>query len=335
MSLRNAVSATVLAVLLVGLGTPGARAQSPACAALPDTARLPAGPIRLVVGFAAGGGIDTFARYVGQRITELTGRAVIVENKAGAGGTIAAADVVRSEPDGRTLLVGENGVISTGRVVYPGLSFDPVEDLVPVALGALQAVVLLTPAATGPANLQALIDMARTESGRVTYASAGAGNPTHLFAVDLAARIGATMTHVPYRGGSQMMQAILSKDVDIGFFSLATALPQIRSGTARALAVGEEEGHPALPEVPPASRTVPGFVFAFWYGFHAPKATPAPLVDALNAVLCHALSSPEARSWLDGQGLTGRTGTPAAYRAFIARESERWESVARKAAAAK
>lgn len=328
--------ATIAAFAAAGLtlATSAAMAQPRQCPALPDGARLPAAPIRFIVGFAAGGGIDGFARYVGQKVAELTGRAVIVENKAGAGGTIAAADVARAEPDGRALLVGENGVIATGRALYPNLSFDPLTDLAPVTLGAVQSVVLLTPTASGPPSLAALIERTKAEPGRVTYASAGAGNPTHLFAVDLAARIGAAMTHVPYRGGSQMMQAMLSRDVDIGFFSLATALPQIRSGAARALAVGEEEPHPALPEVPPAQRLLPGFTFAFWYGFHAPKATPSATVEALNAVICHVLATPEARAWMDGQGLTGRTGTPADYRDFIARKAARWEEVARRAATA-
>lgn len=323
-----------LAAAGLALATSAAIAQPRQCPALPDQARLPAAPIRLLVGFAPGGGIDGFARYVAQKATELTGRAIIVENKGGAGGTIAAADVVRADPDGRTLLVGENGVIATGRALYPGLPFDPLADLAPVTLGAMQSVVLLTPAASGPPSLAALIERARAEPGRVTYASAGAGNPTHLFAADLSTRIGAALTHVPYRGGSQMMQAMLSRDVDMGFFSLATALPQIRSGAARALAVGEEEPHPALPDVMPAQRLLPGFTFAFWYGFHAPKATPQETVDALNAVICHVLATPEARAWMDVQGLTASTGTPAEYHAFIAREAARWEEVARRAARA-
>lgn len=289
-----------------------------------------ANPLRLVVGFAPGGGIDAYARLAARRLQEVTGRAVLVDNRAGAGGTIAAAHVARAAPDGLTLLVGENGSIATAGAVYANLPYDPLRDLVPVMLGVKQSVVVA--ARPGIADdLAGLAAAARAAPGRLAYSSAGAGNPTHLFPADFSHRAGIETTHVPYRGGGQMVASLLAGDTQFGFFGLASALPQIRNGNAVALAVGDEAPAPLLPQVPLASSTLPGFTFNFWYGFNAPTGTPAALVAELNAALAQAFAAPEVLAQLAAQGLRHQGGSPADYAAFAATETERWSAVARSA----
>ncbi|WP_376092597.1 Bug family tripartite tricarboxylate transporter substrate binding protein [Roseomonas sp. CCTCC AB2023176] len=303
-------------------------------AALPGLSRmaaaqdLPAGPIRLVVGFAPGGGIDSFARILARRAQDLTGRAFVVDNRPGAGGTIAAAHVARSAPDGTTLLVGENGVIATARAVFASLPYDPERDLAPVSLCVVQSV-LCCARPTVATDLPGLIAAARARPGALSYASAGAGNPTHLFAADFARRAGIEAVHVPYRGGSQMVASVLAGETAFGFFSAASALPQVRNGGLAALAVGDEQPAPLLPDVPPAGRVLPGFTFAFWYGINAAGGTPAPLVAALSTTIGTALRHPETRSSLEAQGLKVAATGPSDYAAFAAAETLRWSEVAR------
>jgi tripartite-type tricarboxylate transporter receptor subunit TctC len=291
---------------------------------------LPPGPIRLVVGFAPGGGIDSFARLLARHMSEQAGRAVVVDNRPGAGGTIAAAHVARAAPDGTTLLVGENGVIATARAVFANLPFDPERDLAPVTLAVTQTVVIAARPGVA-ADLPGLVEAARRAPGRLSYASAGAGNPTHLFAADFARRAGVEVVHVPYRGGAQMATSLLQGETHFGFFSMASALPHIRSGALVPLAVGDAAPHPALLAVPSAATTLPGFAFAFWYGLNAPSATPEATIDALQRAARAALFSPELKPMLEGQGLVVRGTTPAEYGAFASSETLLWSAAARAA----
>jgi tripartite-type tricarboxylate transporter receptor subunit TctC len=303
-----------------------------AAVVLPARAELPAGPIRLVVGFAPGGGIDAFARIVARAVQANTGRAVVVENRPGAGGTVAAAHVARAAPDGTTLLVGENGVIAIAPALYPQLPYDPQRDLVPVLLGVSQTVVLL--AQPGLATDTAgLIARARAEPGRLTYSSAGSGNPTHLIAADFCARAGIEATHVSYRGGGQMVTSLLARETHFGFFGLASALPHVRSGAAVALGVCDEAPHPLLPGVPTVAATVPGFAADFWYGFNAPAGTSAPVVAALGSALAAGLAAAEAREVMAAQGLRVVAADAAAYARFAAAEAARWGAVVRSSGA--
>jgi tripartite-type tricarboxylate transporter receptor subunit TctC len=291
---------------------------------------LPAGPLRLVVGFAPGGGIDGFARLLARQLGEQGGRSVVVDNRPGAGGTLAAAHVARSAPDGTVLLVGDNGTIATAQAVFANLPYDPARDLVPVTLAATQSVVIAARPglATG---LAGLVEAARRAPGRLSYGSAGSGNPTHLFAADLAQRTGIEVLHVPYRGGAQMATSLLQRETDFGFFSLASALPHLRSGGMAPLAVGDAAPHPLLPQVPPARELLPGFDFAFWYGLNAPAGTPPAVVETLQAALRAALLAPELRGQLEAQGLVVRATSPADYAAFAAAETGRWTAVAQAA----
>lgn len=292
---------------------------------------LPPGPYRLVLGFAPGGSIDALARLLARRFQEATGRSFVVENRSGAGGMIAAGSVARAAPDGTTLLLGEPGSIAIAPAIQANLSYDPLRDLAPVTLVAVQSVVLVTGQA-GPASLAEMVARARSRPGGLRNGSVGVGNPTHLFGADLARRAGIEIEAVHYRsGGGAAAVALLNGEVDLGFSALAGALPQIRAGAYRALGVGEAQELPELPGVPPVASVAPGFSARFWYGLHAPGSTPAPLVAALSRTLGAAMREEGFAAGLAASGMRPMAGGPDAYGAFLRDETERLGAAARAA----
>lgn len=300
-------------------------------AALPARAEeaLPAGPFRLVLGFAPGGSIDGLARLVARRFQDATGRSMVVENRSGAGGVIAASGVARATPDGTTLLFGEPGSIAIAPAIQASLPYDPLVDLAPVTLVATQPVVLVTNP-RGPLDLADMVTKARGRPGGLRNGSVGPGNPTHLFGADLAQRAGIEIEAIHYRsGGGAAAIALLNGEVDLGFSALSGALPQIRAGAYRALGVGEPTEMPELPGVPPVAQVAPGFTARFWYGVHAPGGTPAPVLAALSRAIGAALAEPAFSAQMQAQGLRLATGTPDAYRAFLRSETDRLGAAAR------
>lgn len=290
---------------------------------------LPAGPYRLVLGFSPGGGIDTIARQLARRFADAMGKAWVVENRSGAGGSIAAGAVARAPGDGTTLLLGEMGSIAIAPAVQANLGYDPVRDLPAVTLVGEQPVVLVTNA-RGPADMAGLVERARR--GEIRNGTAGVGNPTHLFGADLAQRLGVGIEAVHYRaGGGSAAVALLADEVQIAFSALGGALPQIRQGNYRALGTGDPRGRAELPGVPPVAASAPGFAASFWFGLHAPAATPAALVAALSRALVAAMGAPAFAQQLAGAGYDLRPGTPEAYAAFVRAETERLGAAARAA----
>lgn len=299
--------------------------------AAPRAQELPAGPYRLLVGFAAGGSIDALTRALARRFQEATGRSFVVENRSGAGGIIAAQAVARAAPDGTTLLLGEPGSIAIAPAVQANLPYDPLRDLAPLTLVATQSVVLVTNA-SGPRDLADLVSRARARPGGLRNGSVGVGNPTHLFGADLAMRAGIEIEAVHYRaGGGAAALALLNGEVDLGFSALAGALPQIRAGAYRALGTGEAEPLAELPGVPPVASIAPGFSARFWYGLHAPGTTPAPLVAMLARVFAEAIAEPGFAAQLAQQGMRVMPDGPAAYAAFLREETDRLGAAARAA----
>ncbi|WP_376088106.1 Bug family tripartite tricarboxylate transporter substrate binding protein [Roseomonas sp. CCTCC AB2023176] len=289
---------------------------------------LPRGPFRIVSGFAPGGSIDTLARFLARLAQDRTGRTFVVENRPGAGGTLGASAAARAAPTGETLLIGDVGTIGTAKVFFRDLPYDSEADFVPVILAATQPIVMVT--ATTPTSLPDLIARARANPGRLTHGAAGVGNLTHLLGEELRRRAGIEMTDIHYRSGGEGITAALKGEVDLSFFSLATALPHLRSGAARALAVLEPGRLPDYPDLPPAAETLPGYVAAFWYGLHAPAATPPATVQALNAALNAGLRDAEATRNLTAAGFRVGGGTPQDYGAVVARERETWGAVIRR-----
>ncbi|WP_203071120.1 Bug family tripartite tricarboxylate transporter substrate binding protein [Falsiroseomonas ponticola] len=291
--------------------------------ALPAAAEeLPRGPFRIVSGFAAGGSIDTLARFIARAAQDRTGRTFVVENRPGAGGTLGAASVARAAPSGETLLVSELGTVATARAIFPNLPYDPEADLAPVILAATQPIVIVS--GTGATTLAGLLDRARQAPGRVTHGATGVGNVTQFLAAELARRGGVEFTDVHYRSGGEGTNALLRREVDFSFASLATATPHIQSGALRALAVLEAARLPEWPELPTAAETLPGLEASFWYGLHAPAATPPATIAALNAAIGDALRQEETRRALSAAGFRVAPGTSAEYGALVARERATW-----------
>lgn len=302
-----------------------------AAAALPRPARaeeLPRGPFRIVSGFAPGGSIDTLARFLARLAGERTGRTFVVENRPGAAGIVGTAAVARSAPTGETLLIGELGTVVTARAIFRDLPYDPEADFVPVILGATQPIVLAT--ATGATSLPDLIARARAAPGRVTHGAPGLGTLPQLLGAELSRLAGVELTDVYYRSGGEGATALLKGEVDLSFFALATALPHLRSGAARALAVLEPARLPGFPDIPAAAETLPGLAANFWYGLHAPAATPPATVAAVNAALAAGLRDPEATRALSAAGFQPGGGTAAEYGALLARERATWLPVVRR-----
>ena len=297
------------AALAAGFGT--ARAQAPA-------------PVRLVVPFTPGTGIDLIARQIGPPLAEKLGRPVVVENKAGASGNIGTQDVVRSAPDGSTLLVTVNTLVMN-RALYPKAGFDPLTDLEPVSLTSWGQLLLVVSKASGLQTAAELIARAKAQPGRLNYASPGAGTPHHLAMELVKNQARVFVTHVPYRGTAPAVTDLLAGTVDVMFLPIHVALQHVRAGSLKALAISADKPHPLLPDVPPLRQLGLGELdVEMWFGVMAPKGTPRPLVQRLNAELKGILERPEIRTAFETQGMVPAHSTPEAFGALVQRDAERW-----------
>jgi tripartite-type tricarboxylate transporter receptor subunit TctC len=293
----------------------------------------PQRPVRLLIPFAPGGAADTLARIMAQAMAPLLGgQQLVVENRPGAGGTIAAAHVAQAAPDGHTLLLADIGANAVAGAMFEQLPYDPVRAFAPVLhlVNLPMVMIARTDAPFGdPAGFLAA---ARARPGTLTYSSAGPGGASHLAMELLNRAAGVTTVHVPYRGGSQVVAAVISKEVDVSIGTVASALGFIRSGAVKAVGVGTLGLTPLLPTVPPIASEVPGFSVQTWHGVLAPAGTPAPIVAAANAVFNAALALPELRARLEtAQGAEVIGGPPKAFGAFIAAEIAKWTPVVREA----
>lgn len=292
---------------------PGAWAQGPAEA-----------PIRLIVPFTPGTGIDLIARTVGPKLSERLKRPVIVENRAGASGNIGTEAVVRAAPDGTTLLVSVNTLVMN-RSLYPQLAFDPVKDLAPVALTSWGQLILVTHPRSGLATAADLVAAARKSPGKLNYASPGVGTPHHLSMELFKTTAGVFLTHIPYRGTGPAVTDLLGGQVDAMFLPIHVALPQLKAGKLVALAIGSDKRHALLPEVPTLAEARTGNVNVdMWYGVFAPRAMPAAQVAALNREINEILASEDVRRAFSGQGMDPATATPEAFGQLVSRDADRW-----------
>ena len=308
------------ALAWLALGAGSAAAQGPAAAH---------GPLRLVVPFTPGTGIDLIARTVGPRLGERLGRPVVVDNRPGASGNIGTEAVVRAAPNGGTLLVSVNTLVMN-RSLYPQLPFDPVKDLVPVSLTSWGQLLLVTPPQTGLRTAVDLVQAARSRPGKLNYASPGVGTPHHL-SMELfkqAARV--YLTHIPYRGTAPAVSDLLAGQVDAAFLPIHVALPQVRAGKLVALGIGSGKRHALLPEVPTLAEARVGNVNVdMWYGIFAPPGTPPDFVARLNRELKDILGSHEIRTAFQTQGMDPSASTPEEFRQLVAQDAERWSRLIR------
>ncbi|MFH5924447.1 Bug family tripartite tricarboxylate transporter substrate binding protein [Roseomonas xinghualingensis] len=309
-----------LGALMAGLAVPGlARGQSPA--SWPDR------PVRLVVPFGAGGAIDTLSRTVAQRFSEFAGgQTLVVENRSGAGGTVGGAYVAREKPDGYTLMMADVGSNAIGKLLNPGLSYDPVTSFTPIVhLVNLPGVVIAHPSVTVK-DLPDLIAQAKAKPGSFTYSSAGTGNGSHLFMALLLRQAGLDMVHVPYRSGAEMVTALVRGDAQFGFPTVSSALQMIRGGQAKAIAVSTAAETPALPGIPPVATVLPDFDLAVWHGIMAPAGMDPALAARINAVFNQVAALPEVKEAVF-RAQAGRMvgGSPKDFSDHVGREVVRWK----------
>jgi tripartite-type tricarboxylate transporter receptor subunit TctC len=293
---------------------------------------FPTKPIRIVVPFVAGGSSDIVARSVTQRMQASTGQNVVVENKPGANGAIAAESVARTPADGYTIMVGSIGVFAINAALYPKLPYDPVKDLEPLTLAVVTPNVLVANPKFPADNVRQLIEYARKNPGKVSYASSGTGSSDHLSAELFKLQTGTFGVHIPYRGGAAAMQDLIGGNVDVSFQNLGAAMVHIRSGRLKALGVTSEKRHPQLPDVPTlVEQGLPGFVVTSWQAFMAPRTLPPDVAAKLHAELVAALGAPDVRERFAQQGFDVVANTPEQYAAFQRAEIERWKQVVKKA----
>src|ERR1700759_61323 len=291
-----------------------------------SAADYPNRPVRWLIGFTAGGPVDTVARIMSQWLSERLGQQFVVENRAGSGGNIAAAAAINSAPDGYTLLfVAPNNAISTS--LYKKLPYDFIRDTVPVASIMQLTNMLVVTNALPVKNVQEFIDYCKANPGKISYASSGLGTSVHMSAELFKAMTHCEMVHVPYRGSAIAFPDIMSNKVQLIFDNLPSALEQSRAGAVRALGVTSPQRLPGVPDIPAIAETVPGFESVGFYGISAPKGTPPEIVDILNKAVNEALKDPKMITRLSEIGGIPKPMTPAGYGKLIADETEKWRKV--------
>jgi tripartite-type tricarboxylate transporter receptor subunit TctC len=294
----------------------------------------PTRAITLIVPYTAGGGNDAMARIVAQRMSVTLGQSIVIENRGGAGGSIATRQVAKAEPDGYTLGLGGTGTLAIDPTLYPNAGYDPRKDFSPVGLIATSALVILVNPSLPVHNVGELIALAKAEPGKLNYASAGTGSGIHLGTELFAAMAGIKITHIPYKGSGPALSDLLGNHVSIYFSSLPPAIGLVQSGQLRALAVTGPKRSAILPDLPTVAESgIPGYEAVLHYGIVAPAGTPRPIVDKLNAALREAMASEDLLKRLAAEGAEPLVTTPEEYAADIDREETKWSAVVRKAGA--
>ncbi len=291
----------------------------------------PSKPVRFVVGYPAGGSNDTVARVIAQKLTESWGQNVVVDNRAGAGGTIGADQVVKAQPDGYTLFVGDFGPNVVAGSLYAKLPYDPVNDFAHVTQIVSFPLVLLVPAASPATGLKELIEQAKARPGMLKYSSSGVGTSPHLFIekMNLMANINTTSVH--YKGGAPALVGLVAAEVDYTMVSVSTALAQLGTGKIRALGVTSANATSRLPNVPPISSVLPGYEAISFHGLHAPAQTPKIIITKLYEEVSKILRRPEVKERFDGIAMDVSGSTPEEFTAFIRKQVDTWTAVARAA----
>ncbi len=309
-----------LAVSLI-LAATGALAQA-----------FPSKPIRIVVPFAPGGTSDILARALGPKVTEAWGQPVVVENKTGANGNVGAEFVVRSAPDGYTMLLSDVGAIAINPSVYPNMPFDPVKDFAPVIMVSYSPHVLAVHPSVPATNMKELVAYAKANPGKLNFANSGTGGAPHLAGVDFAQRTGIQWAYIPYKGGSQAVADVVAGQANVLFNGMLATYPSVKSGRLRGIAMTGAHRAPSAPDLPTLIESgLPGFVTGSYQGLLAPANTPRETIAKLNAEFKRILNLPDIKEMLAKQGTEVRADTPEQLGAFIAGEKTRWAKVVKEA----
>ena len=285
-------------------------------------------PIKLVVPFATGGPTDVAARVMAPLLTESLGRAVIVDNRAGATGAIGAEFVAKAPADGSTILFGTSSIMAANVALMPKLPFDPIQDFVPVSqIAAIENILVVHPSVPAQ-NVQELIRYARDNPGKLNYGSSGIGSTYHLGAEFFANLAKVQMTHVPYKGQGPAVQDLLAGHLQVMFDAYNSAVPNMKAGRVRALGLTSAQRNPEVPDVPTvAEQGLPGYVTAQWLAFFLPARTPQATVDRLNQTVVSILKRPEVRERFLRLGLLPVSSTPSELDALLRREIVLWSKV--------
>ena len=288
-------------------------------------------PIRLIVAFPAGGSTDIVGRIVAQKLSERLGQAIVVENRGGAGGTIGTDAAAKAAPDGYTLTLGTTSTMAVAPGAYSKLGYDSVKSFSPISLVAVTPYLLVVNPDLPAKNLAELISLAKSQPGKLNFASAGNGSTTQLAMEMLNDVTGMKMTHVPYKGNADADLAILSNQVQVLFGSMPALLQHAKQNKLRALAVGTAKRSPALPEVPTVAELgYPGFEAALWLGVLAPAGTPKPIIDRLNKELVAIAATPDFKAAMDKNGADATSNSPEQFASLIQNEVSKYGAITKK-----
>ena len=310
---RHALHAAVGAVVALSAGAAAAQGY-------------PTKPIRLLVPLAAGSTADIVSRFAGQELSKALGQPVVIENKPGAGGTIAMAELARAAPDGYTIAFASQGTLVFNQAIYAKPGYDSIKDFVPVAFVGGVSNVMIVPPGSAVAKPSDIVAAAKAKPGEVTFSSGGAGTSHHLSGVLFGQLTGTQLVHVPYKGAPQGVQAVMAGEVAMGFFNTPTVIAQIKGGSVKPLGVTSLTRSPLLPNVPTLDEQgIRGYEVNTWFGFVAPAGTPADVVGKLNAEFNRIFASAEAKEKLGPQGFDlAPPMAPAAFGKVIADDLAKW-----------
>jgi tripartite-type tricarboxylate transporter receptor subunit TctC len=293
---------------------------------------FPSRPVTLTVGFAPGGGTDTAARIIAQKLSENLGQSVVVDNKAGAGGNLAAQHIAMAAPDGYTIHLTSVGPMSVSPHLVKDLAFDPKRDIAPITMGVVFPNVMVVHSGVPAKTLDEFVALAKQKPGQINYASAGVGGAGHLAGELFKERAGINMVHVPYKGGGPAMADLLSGRIDMYIGVPSTVAQHVEAGKLRALATTGAKRSSTMPGVPTVAESgYPGFEATNWYAFVAPRKTPKDVLDFWNRELTKVLSDPQVRAELAKHGLDPAPGTREELAQYFERESQKWGKVVRDA----
>ena len=305
-------------------------------ASLPGIAQsqaYPTRPVRVVVAFTAGGTTDILARSISEQLTQRLKQPFVIDNRPGAGGNIGTEIVVRSAPDGYTLIVDSVGPIAVNPTLYKGLGYNPLTDLMPIVQIADVPNVLVVPASLGVRNFEELITYAKANPGKLNYGSTGIGTSSHLSAYMFCQRAGVAATHIPYKG-AEALNDLLAGRVQFMFATIPSVIQHVHAGTLVPIAVSSHKRSRSLPEVPTVSeRGIADFDAGSWFGLFAPKGTPDAVITQLNATVNEILAMPSIEKQLVREGADPVGGTTAAFGQFVEREYKKWKLIVRESGA--
>jgi len=304
--------------LLLALGCAIASAQD-----------YPNKPVRMVVGFPPGGGTDVVARILQPRLSELLGQPIVIDNRPGATGTVAAGQVAKSAPDGYSIMMGHVSVNAIAPSLFANLPYDVSRDFAPIALAASVPHLVVVHPSLPVATLKELVAYLKAQPGKLTFPSAGNGSMPHLAGEFFQSLAGVKLVHVPYKGSGQSMQDLLGGQHLVAFDTMPASAPHVRSGKLRAVAVSTAQRVPSFPEVPTAEEAgVPGYMVTTWYGAFAPAGTPTAIVNRLHADMVKAMQTPDVRAKLEGIGADGSVSrSPEEFAALVRADTARYARI--------